>query len=67
MSLECLIDYCFKTLRLNQLYCNIMTDNCESISLFKNLGFAEIGIKKQWISTPSGYADEMMLQLIAGS
>lgn len=64
MSLECLIEYCFKTLKLNQIYCNILTTNCDSISLFKKLGFKEIGTKKEWINTPEGFADELMLQLL---
>jgi diamine N-acetyltransferase len=64
MSLECMIDYCFKTLLLHQLYCNILSDNNESISLFKKLGFSQIGIKKDWINTNKGYLDELMFQLI---
>jgi diamine N-acetyltransferase len=64
MSLECMIDYCFKTLLLHQLYCNILSDNNESISLFKKLGFSQIGIKKDWINTNNGYLDELMFQLI---
>jgi diamine N-acetyltransferase len=64
MALKCLIDYCFKTLQLHQLYCNILADNTESIALFKKHGFAEAGIKKDWIKTPEGYLDEYIFQLI---
>jgi diamine N-acetyltransferase len=64
MSLTCLIKYCFKTLQLHQLYCNILADNLVSIDLFKNQGFVEIGIKKDWIQTSNGYMDECMFQLI---
>jgi diamine N-acetyltransferase len=64
MALKCLIDYCFKTLLLHQLYCNILTNNCESMELFKKLGFEEIGVKKDWIKTDDGYLNEHMFQLI---
>ncbi|MBI5011000.1 MAG: GNAT family N-acetyltransferase, partial [Bacteroidia bacterium] len=46
MALTCLIDYCFKTLQLHQLYCNILANNLESIDLFKKLGFVQKKKKK---------------------
>jgi diamine N-acetyltransferase len=66
MALTCLVDYCFKTLLLHQLYCNILENNCESVDLFKKLGFKEIGKKKDWIRTDNGYLSEIMFQLIKG-
>ena len=65
MSLTCLIKYCFETLQLHQLYCNILATNKESLELFKKMGFTESGIKKDWVLTSSGYIDELMLQLIS--
>jgi diamine N-acetyltransferase len=64
MSLTCLIQYCFNTLQLHQLYCNIMANNLESIDLFQKHGFIRIGIKKDWILTSEGYQDEYLFQLI---
>ena len=64
MSLKCLTDYCFKTLQLHQLWCNILADNHESIELFQKLGFIQIGIKKDWVKTADGYLDEHMFQLV---
>jgi diamine N-acetyltransferase len=64
MSLTCLIKYCFKTLQLHQLYCNILANNCESMDLFKKQGFVEAGIKKDWVLTAAGYLDEYIFQLI---
>jgi len=64
MALNALVDYCFSTLLLHQLYCNILGNNCESMDLFKKIGFREIGIKKDWIKTEKGYLDEHMFQLI---
>jgi diamine N-acetyltransferase len=64
MALKCLIQYCFKTLQLHQLYCNILANNCESIDLFVKMGFARVGTKKDWIKTADGYLDEYLFQLI---
>jgi len=64
MALRCLTDYCFGTLLLHQLYCNILSNNRESMQLFVKQGFREIGIKKDWIKTGDGYIDEHMFQLV---
>lgn len=64
MSLAALISYCFNTLRLHQLYCNILANNTESMELFKKLGFIETGIKTEWVKTSDGYLDEHIFQLI---
>jgi len=64
MALKCLIDYCFNTLQLHQLYCGILASNCESMELFRKLGFIETGVKKDWIKTPDGYLDEHIFQLL---
>jgi diamine N-acetyltransferase len=64
MSLKCLIDYCFSTLQLHQLYCNILADNCLSMDLFRKQGFELSGIKKDWIKTSEGFIDEHIFQLL---
>lgn len=64
-ALKILINYSFHTLNLHQLYCNISKDNISSMNLFKNLGFAIIGDKKDWTKTSDGWIDEYMLQLIS--
>jgi len=64
MALARLIEYCFKTLRLHQLYCNILANNCESMDLFKKQGFVQTGQKKDWIKTSDSYFDEYFFQLI---
>lgn len=63
-ALKALIDYAFKILHLNQLYCNINEDNEQSLKLFQNLGFQVCGRKKLWNRISEGYVDEFMLQLI---
>jgi diamine N-acetyltransferase len=64
MALQSLIDYCFNTLQLHQLFCNIIENNTESLELFKKIGFKEIGVKKDWLKTIDGYLDERMFQLL---
>jgi len=64
MALQCLIGYCFKTLQLHQLYCNILSGNPESMDIFKKHGFIQTGVKKDWIKTSEGYSDEYLYQLI---
>ena len=64
MALQCMINYCFKTLQLHQLYCNILANNPESLDLFEKYGFVQTGIKKDWIKTSEGYSDEYLYQLI---
>ena len=64
MALKCLIEYCFSTLMLHQLYCSILENNPESIELFVKLGFKEIGVRKEWIRTDDGYLNEHLFQLV---
>ena len=63
-ALKMLIEYGFKYLNLHQLYCNIIEDNKPSISLFKSLGFIEVGLKKDWVYFKGEYKNEYLFQLI---
>ena len=64
ITLKNLIDYTFHTLQLHQIYCNILIENKDSLSLFQKHGFKLIGEKKEWIKMPGKYIGEYMLQLI---
>lgn len=63
-ALKLLVDYCFDTLNLQQLYCNITIDNDPSILLFKKHGFEITGVKKSWLREGNSFKDELLLQLI---
>ena len=63
-ALQMLINYCFNTLKLHQVYCNIIADNLASMNLFKKAGFKVAGIKKEWILAGNLWKDEYTLQLI---
>jgi len=65
-ALKLFCDYCFDYLGLHQLYCSIMADNLASLSLFKSVGFQQIGVKKDWVKTPSGFVDELFFQMLNG-
>lgn len=61
-ALDILKKYCFTVLHLNQLYCNINSDNEASILLFQKHGFVISGTKLKWNKTVVGYKDELFLQ-----
>lgn len=63
-ALKLLIAYCFETLYLKQIYCNIAEDNESSLALFKKFGFEAIGLKKSWLREKDNWKNEFMLQLI---
>lgn len=63
-SLELLLDYCFNTLILKQVFCLIEIDNIDSIKLFESVGFVQCGHRKEWIRTPEGFTDELEYQYI---
>ena len=56
--------YARERLRMHQLWCNVGAENEASLRLFRGLGFREIGRKRDWLWTPDGYGDEIMLQKI---
>ena len=65
MALDLLCDYCFESLLVKQIYCNISAGNEKSLHLFKKMGFTEVGLKKQWNKIAQNtFEDEWILQLI---
>ena len=63
-AVDILIDYCKTILRLNQIYCDIASDNIASINLFEKIGFKLSGKKRQWLNTANGFKDVLFYQLI---
>jgi diamine N-acetyltransferase len=64
-ALNLLCDYCFESLLVKQIYCNISAGNEKSLHLFKKMGFTEVGLKKQWNKIAQNtFEDEWILQLI---
>lgn len=56
------MDYCFKTLAMHQIYCNIDSNNHDSLKLFQKHGFEIVGTKKEWIKYNGEFYDEILLQ-----
>jgi len=65
-ALDLIIDYCFNTLMVHQIFCNINSKNELSVKLFQSKGFEIIGNKKDWLLIDNDYNDEYLLQLING-
>jgi diamine N-acetyltransferase len=63
-ALSLISNYAFSALELRQLYANILEENKRSIYLFQKLGFARVGVKKDWISSNGVYKDEVLFQKI---
>ncbi len=64
-AIELTINYCFNTLQLHQLYCNILENNKTSLSVFKQKGFEIVGLKKDWIKSKTKWHNEYLLQKIS--
>ena len=63
-ALKLVVEYCFKTLGLHQIYCNISAENQGSILLFEKMGFINCGVKKEWTFINNSWQDELIFQLI---
>lgn len=63
-ALDSLSSFAFDILLLNQLFCYITLSNNDSLHLFKNAGFVEVGILKQWVQTKDGFQDVAIFQKI---
>ena len=63
-AIKLLLDYCFKTLLLNQIYSLILATNIESQVLFESIGFERCGVRKQWCRTSDGFIDQVEYQYI---
>ncbi len=63
-SVALLLTYCFEILGLHQVFCNITSDNLNSIALFEKAGFKRSGTKKEWVKQKGKWLDEYFYQLI---
>lgn len=61
-ALGLLVEYARDVLMLNQLYCDVDTDNAACRALFSGCGFEECGVRRRWRRTPSGWTDVVMMQ-----
>ena len=64
-ALNLLVKFSFHELRIHQLYGNVLEDNLASISLFKSVGFVNVGLKKEWRYYKGLFKNEYLFQLIS--
>lgn len=63
-ALEILKGYLFNHIGLHQIYCNINSNNPESVVLFENHGFKRTGLKTDWNLINNQWIDVGIFQLI---
>ncbi|WP_187264194.1 GNAT family N-acetyltransferase [Pontibacter beigongshangensis] len=61
-ALQVLQSYGSEILQLHQVYCSVTADNQASLHLFRKAGFTEIGLRQQWLRTPTGWQDVVDFQ-----
>ena len=63
-AISLLCNYAFNTLDLHQIYANILEDNVNSITVFENSGFEQVGVKKDWVLSNGHFKNEILYQKI---
>lgn len=63
-AIQLMIDYCFETLGLNQVYCSVPSGNTGSRKLFEKLGFSQTGYRKDWLRRGNEWEDVVYFQLL---
>ena len=63
-TLEILCRYAREQLRLHQLWCTVGAGNAASLALFRQAGFVETGVRRDWLWSPEGFLDEILFQKI---
>ena len=64
-AVEAVKRYGRDTLGVHQIWCSASEDNRASLALFGKAGFEICGRRRDWILTPEGYRDDIMMQWIA--
>ena len=61
-ALELFTEYCFTTLRLQQIFAGIPENNTASRRLFEKCGFVKTGVRKHWLCINDEWIDEIFYQ-----
>lgn len=62
-ALHLLSSYAKETLHLHQLYSIVAADNHASLSMLRKAGYTNETLLPDWLSTPQGYKDSLLLFL----
>lgn len=63
-ALRLFINYLFPTFQLHQVYADISANNEASLRLFRQCGFKDSGVRKQWYRKGDQFEDAHCLQLL---
>ncbi len=63
-ALAALGRYCRDTLHLHQLWCEVTADNTASLRLFAAAGYEQCGRRRDWLLSPDGWCDAILMQKI---
>lgn len=66
-AVKLMLDYCFETLGLNQVYSSIPSSNIASRKLFETVGFTQTGYRKEWLKRGTEWEDVIYFQQLASS
>lgn len=64
-AIRLMLDYCFETLGLHQVYSSIPSCNIASLKLFESLGFTQTGYRKEWLKRGDNWEDVIYFQQLA--
>ena len=64
-AIKLMLDYCFETLGLNQVYSSVPSCNIASRKLFEGIGFNQTGYRKQWLKRGKDWEDVIYFQLLS--
>lgn len=63
-AIAALVDHCFETLDLHQVYAEVLSHNEASLHIFEACGFEVTGRKKAWMKNGDEYIDQLFLQRV---
>ncbi|WP_181304524.1 GNAT family N-acetyltransferase [Rufibacter sp. XAAS-G3-1] len=63
-TLQVLENYAIHILQLHQLYCSVAQENTTSLKIFRQAGFQEVGLRKDWLRTSTGWQHVVEFQKV---
>lgn len=64
-AIQLMLDYCFETLGLHQVYSSVPSCNIASLQLFEKVGFTRTGYRKEWLKRGNEWEDVIYFQILA--
>ena len=64
-AIKLMLDYCFETLGLHQVYSSVPSCNVASLKLFDSTGFTRTGHRREWLKRGNEWEDVIYFQQLA--